>query len=98
MRFAEGCKHLYTPRGCHRGDLAHQAALADTRRAHHRDHRALPVDGTLQQGFNDGHFPTPTDQIRLSTPTPDVLLCHTQQSTGGYWRVSTLDLNQLRLA
>ena len=58
-----------TPRGGgHRRDLAHQTALADARWAHHADHRAVAVDGAVQQALDGGHLPAPTDQSRLSTP------------------------------
>ena len=68
VRLAEGGEHLDTPGGCHRGDLAHQTALADARRPDHADHRAVAVDCTVQQALDGGHLPLPTDQIRLSTP------------------------------
>ena len=58
----------------------------------------MPIDGTLQQAFNGGHLPAPTDQIRLSTPGSAMPVGHAQQPTGGHRRVGTLDLNQLRFA
>jgi hypothetical protein len=56
----------------------------------------VAVDGTLDQPLDRGHLPSPTDQIRLSKPGSTMPLAHAQQSTGGYRRIGTLDLDQLR--
>jgi len=58
----------------------------------------VAVDGALQQALDRGHLPSPTDQIRLSTPDTPALFVHAQQPMGGHRRVGTLDLNQLRFA
>ena len=57
----------------------------------------MAVDGTVQEALNGGHFPCPTDQIRLNAPDrpmPD----HAQQPVCEYTLFGTFDLNQLRLA
>jgi hypothetical protein len=82
----------------HRRRLAHQTALPDTRWSHHIDHCAVAIDGALKQALDGGHFPLPTNKIRLSTPDGVMLFAHAQQLTGGHRRVGTLDLNQLRFA
>jgi hypothetical protein len=55
----------------------------------------MAVDGTVQQAPDGGHFPFPTDQIRLNTPERPVL-AHTQQPTGGRRFTGTLDADHLR--
>src|SRR6516162_9437193 len=91
VRFAEAGEHLHTPGRCHSRDFTHQTALANARWPHHADHRAVPVDGALQQPLDGRHLPPPTDQIRLSTVDAATLFTYAQQSTGGHRRVSTLD-------
>ena len=68
MRFAIRREYVDAPGGGHRGDHAHQTALADARCARHADHRAVAVDRAFQHALDGGRFPAPTDQIRLGTP------------------------------
>src|ERR1700739_4168668 len=65
VRFAEGGEHVDVMGICHRRNFTHETAFAYARRADHADHRALAIERTLQQACNGGHFPPPTDQIRL---------------------------------
>ena len=58
----------------------------------------MAVDSTVQQAFDGGHLPSPTNKIRLSTPDSVTPLRHAQQPLGGHWLVGTFNLNQLRLA
>ncbi len=58
----------------------------------------MAVDGTLQQALDGGHFPTPTDEIGLSTPASAMAFAHAQQPMGGHRLVGTLDLNHLGFA
>ena len=44
VRLAEGGEHLHPAPTRHRRHLAHQTALADARRPHHTDHRAVALD------------------------------------------------------
>ena len=62
------------------------------------DHRAVPVDGTLQQTLDGSRLPAPTNKIRLSTPDSARPIAHPQQPTGGHRHVGTLDLDQLSVA
>ena len=56
-----------TPRSTsHRGNLADESALADTRRSYHADHRAVAVDRLVQQALDGGHLPLAPDQIRFA--------------------------------
>ncbi len=97
VRLAEGGEHLDTTGGRHRRHLAHQTALADARWPHHTDDSAVAVDCTVQQAFNGGHLPPPTDQIRLDTLDEAMPFLHAQQPLGRDGLIGTLDLNQLRL-
>ena len=54
-------------------------------------------DGTVQQPLDGVHFPSPTDQIRLSAPDRPIL-AHAQQAADRNAFISDLDPNQLRLA
>ena len=98
MRLAAGGEHLHAVATRDPRNLAHQTALADARRPCHANHRAVPVDGTVQQTLDGGHLPTPTNKIRLSTPGSARPVAHGQQPTGGHCLVGTLDLDQLRFA
>ena len=93
VRFAEGAEHLDTAGGCHRGDLSDQTALADARRPHHADHRAAAIDRALQQALDGGHFPAPTDQIRLSTPDRAAPFRHAQQPPSAHRLIGALDVD-----
>ena len=44
--------------------------------ADHADHRAVAIECTLQQAGNCGHFPPPTDQIRLRPMAAELLPGH----------------------
>ena len=83
---------------CHRRNFTHQTAFAYARRADHADHSAVPVDCTVQQAFDGGHLPPPTDQIGLSAADGVMLIAHAQQAAGGDWFFGALDPNRLRLA
>ena len=65
MRLAEGAEHVNIMGICHCRNFAHETAFAYASRAGDANHRAAAIDCTLQQPCNDGHFPLPTDQIRL---------------------------------
>ena len=65
VRFAECGEHVYTMSICHRRNFTHQTAFADAGRADHADYGAVAITCTVQQAFNGGHFPLPTDQVRL---------------------------------
>ena len=80
----------------HRRHLTHQTALANARRPHHADHRAVAVDGALQQALSGGHFPPPTDQIRLRTPDSAMPFAYAQQAMGRDGLIGTLDAHHLR--
>ncbi len=58
--------------------------------------RAVALDCTVQQAFNGGHLPPPTDQIRLDTLDEAMPFLHAQQPLGRDGLIGTLDLNQLR--
>ena len=60
----------------------------------HADHSAVPVDCTLQQAFNGGHLPPPTDQIGFSAADGVMLIAHAQQAAGGHWFFGALDPNR----
>jgi hypothetical protein len=95
--FAECGEHLDITGSCHRRDFTHQAALTDARWPHHTDHRAVAVDCAVQQALNGGHFPVPSNQIRLCPPGSAVPVAHAQQPKSGDWFVGPLDQNVLRL-
>ena len=60
------------------------------------DHSAVAVDGTVQQALDGGHFPSPTDQVRLGAPDRPIL-AHAQQAADRNAFIGTLDPNRLRL-
>ena len=93
VRLAEGGEHLHATATRHRRHLAHQTALADTRRPHHADHRAVAVDGTVQQALDGRHLPAPTDQSRLGTADSAMPFADGQQAMGAHRLVSTLNLD-----
>ena len=98
VRLAECGEHVDMTGACHRRNFTHQTAFAYARRADHADHSALPGDCTLQQGFDGGHLPPPTDQIGFSAADGVMLIAHAQQAAGGHWFFGALDPNRLRLA
>ena len=98
VRLAEGGEHFHAAATRHRSHLAHQTALTNASWPHHADHRAVAIDGAVQQALDSGHLRLPTDQIRLSTPGSALPVAHAQQPMNGYGHVGTLDLNQLRFA
>ena len=84
VRLAECGEHVDMTGACHRRNFTHQTAFAYARRADHADHSALPGDCTLQQGFDGGHLPPPTDQIGFSAADGVMLIAHAQQAAGGH--------------
>ena len=95
---AVGREHLDTPVGGQGRDLAHQAALADTRGPDHGDDRTVALDGTLQQALDGPHLPVPTHQSRLGTLARVVPVWQAHQPPGGHRLVGALDVDQLRVA
>jgi hypothetical protein len=71
VRFAEGAEHVNIMGICHCRNFSHETAFAYASRADDADHRAVATDCTLQQPCDDGHFPLPTDQIRLRQWRPN---------------------------
>src|SRR6185312_10822074 len=97
VRLAECGEHVDMTGACHRRQLTHQTAFADAGWPHHTDDCAMAVDCTLQQGFDGGHLPLPTNKIRLSTLDDAMPFLHAQQPLNRDGLIGTLDLNQLRL-
>ena len=64
----------------------------------HLDHRAVAIDGTLQQALDRSHLPAPPDQIGLSMPGSTMPFAHAQQPTDGHRFLGTFDAQQLRLS
>ena len=48
----------------------------------HGDHRAVAVDGAIQQALDGGQFPSPPDQIRLQQRPRGAAVGHAQQPPG----------------
>ncbi len=97
MGFAVSREHLDPLGGGQRGDLAHQAALADTRRSHHSHHRAMAVDRAFEQTLHSGHLPAPTHQSRREACGRAIPLWPTQQPIRGNRLVGALDVDHFRL-
>ena len=91
-------EHLDTAGGRHRGDLAHQTALADARWSHHADHRAMAIDRAVQQASTAAisqRRPTRFDSAR---PTSRSRRAMPSSRRARHRFVGTLDANQLGLA
>jgi hypothetical protein len=56
----------------------------------------VTIKGAVQQAFNGGHLPAPTDQIRLSTSDGAMLFTYAQQPINGDGLVGTLNTDYLR--
>ena len=61
-----------------------QQEQARTRWPHHTHYRAVAVDRAVQQAFDGGHLPPPTDQIRLRTPDGKMPVADAQQALGSH--------------
>src|SRR6476619_6412540 len=96
MRFAERGEHFYITVARQCPNLAHQTALADTRRPRETHDCAVALEGALQQALHGGHLPPPTNQSRLRTPDPRMPFAHAQKAKGGHRFLGALNPNHLR--
>ena len=55
----------------------------------------MAIDCAVQQAFNRGQFPVPTDQIRLSTPDSMTPLRHAQEPLGAGRLMGSFDADTL---